>query len=499
LRLISALAEGADRLAAREALRLGAELDVVLPFPREDYEKDFPDAVADFRELLSMARVFTLDGLRDGGAAQTESYEAAGRFVVGNCDLLLAVWDGARARGRGGTAEIVSYAIRVGVPVWWIDANGEAEAKMLRNALDFNFLERAPMNEAAGSALGEWMDRAISPPHSTVRAQSGCVGWIAGLIRRRVAVERGSLERFLKETPRRLPLMLWAGSKNVRLAPAASDGERYWTDRLVAADEESKACGERYLTSYALGAVLALIAALAFAVLAAQTASKLESALTIGVVFMALFGAAALGVANQVYRWRERWTCYRRLAELFRAQYVLSPLGRALPRRHVAPLDELPSHGEWVAWYFSAALRAKEFPSGDAGSAKTRALEIGRSLIEQERNYHRARLANMRAARGKARALTEIFFAFAVLAALGELLLVVGVVGPSFTPGGLFGAFLLAGAGALGGLFARSSLSRLARQSAFMLRVLDVARENLEAIAAASARPLGSLALGRAL
>ena len=237
LRLISALAEGADRLAAREAIRLGAELDVVLPFPREDYEKDFPDAVADFRELLSMARVFTLDGFRDGGAAQTESYEAAGRFVVGNCDLLLAVWDGARARGRGGTAEIVSYAIRVGVPVWWIDANGEADAKLLRNALDFNFLERAPTNEAAGSALGEFIGRAISPPPSTVHAQSGCVGWIAGLIGRGCGPEGGSLEEFLDANAKTLTADVLGGveeRQKFRSArtPAISDRERYWTDRL---------------------------------------------------------------------------------------------------------------------------------------------------------------------------------------------------------------------------------------------------------------------------
>ena len=120
-------------------------------------------------------------------------------------------------------------------------------------------------------------------------------------------------------------------------------------------------------------------------------------------------------------------------------------------------------------------------------------------MIEEKTNDHRARLAKMRAASSKAWALTEILFALAVLAALGELLLLVGVGGPSFTPGGLFGGFLAAGTGALGGLCAHSLLSRFAQQSAFMLRVLDLARENLEATEAASARPLGSQELGRAL
>ena len=101
LRLISALAEGADRLAAREALRLCAELDVVLPFPRKDYEKDFPDAVADFRELLSMARVFTLDGFRDGAPRRRKATRrrAASSWAIATCCLRSGT-----ARERAGAA-----------------------------------------------------------------------------------------------------------------------------------------------------------------------------------------------------------------------------------------------------------------------------------------------------------------------------------------------------------------------------------------------------------
>ena len=52
--LLSALAEGADRLVAREALDAGFSLVVPLPMPREEYEKDFvtPQSLAEFRSLL---------------------------------------------------------------------------------------------------------------------------------------------------------------------------------------------------------------------------------------------------------------------------------------------------------------------------------------------------------------------------------------------------------------------------------------------------------------
>ena len=36
------------------------------------------------------------------------------------CDALIAVWDGERARGQGGTEEIVAYAQEQGVPIAWV-------------------------------------------------------------------------------------------------------------------------------------------------------------------------------------------------------------------------------------------------------------------------------------------------------------------------------------------------------------------------------------------
>lgn len=52
LTLLSPLAEGADRLAARVALESGVRLIVPLPMPRELYERDFPTSRAEFDRLL---------------------------------------------------------------------------------------------------------------------------------------------------------------------------------------------------------------------------------------------------------------------------------------------------------------------------------------------------------------------------------------------------------------------------------------------------------------
>ena len=55
--LLSALAEGADRLVARVGLAAGARLIAVLPMPRSLYEIDFksPVSLEEFAKLVQQA------------------------------------------------------------------------------------------------------------------------------------------------------------------------------------------------------------------------------------------------------------------------------------------------------------------------------------------------------------------------------------------------------------------------------------------------------------
>ena len=106
LRLLSPLAEGSDRLVADEALKAGYRLYAPLPFAQTEYEKDFPDTRDDFRALLAKAEVLELDG---GRAVANESYQEVGRFVVRNCDLLIAMVEMANAK-RASAAPPKSFA-----------------------------------------------------------------------------------------------------------------------------------------------------------------------------------------------------------------------------------------------------------------------------------------------------------------------------------------------------------------------------------------------------
>jgi hypothetical protein len=127
LTVISPLAEGADRLVAREVLkRPGARLEAVLPLEPDAYAADFerPGSRAEFEALLSLAR--TRRRL-PAYPSRAEAYAAAGRFVVDHCDVLIAIWDGDKENGQGGTAEIVQYARDSCRPLFWVRSDLRAE------------------------------------------------------------------------------------------------------------------------------------------------------------------------------------------------------------------------------------------------------------------------------------------------------------------------------------------------------------------------------------
>ncbi len=122
--VLSSLAEGADLLVAEEILKMAdAELEAVLPLALEDFLRDFSTAKAKSRFQKLQGRAGKTIVLRkaspDSGREdfREKAYEEAGRYVVDHCDLLIAVWNGKPARGRGGTAEVVAYARSIGRPL----------------------------------------------------------------------------------------------------------------------------------------------------------------------------------------------------------------------------------------------------------------------------------------------------------------------------------------------------------------------------------------------
>lgn len=109
---VTSLAVGADQLLAQLVIARGGRVHAVLPF--RDIERSFADdALAAYRQLVSHAEVEVLNQ----NGTDEDAYLAAGKRVADLADLLIAVWDGESAKGKGGTADIVRYAAHRNVPL----------------------------------------------------------------------------------------------------------------------------------------------------------------------------------------------------------------------------------------------------------------------------------------------------------------------------------------------------------------------------------------------
>jgi len=103
----SSLAEGADQLFAFAVLAAGGRLHAVIP--SQGYERTFQSdqARATYAALLALADDLTTLAFPE---PSEDAFLAAGHAIADRCDMLIAVWDGQEAAGKGGTGDVVRYA-----------------------------------------------------------------------------------------------------------------------------------------------------------------------------------------------------------------------------------------------------------------------------------------------------------------------------------------------------------------------------------------------------
>lgn len=117
--VVSSLAEGADQECTKIAVELGLSVRVVVP--SADYISTFEGAAREcFLELLANAQSATTLSY---DRPSEDAFLEAGKQVADESDILLAVWDGQPAAGKGGTADVVNHARAHGkrVLVIWPD------------------------------------------------------------------------------------------------------------------------------------------------------------------------------------------------------------------------------------------------------------------------------------------------------------------------------------------------------------------------------------------
>jgi hypothetical protein len=550
LRLLSPLAHGTDRLVAKAALHLGYALHVPMPFSRDEYETDFQDPERpgalpltdnqkEFEGLFERAADWlTLDGTH---ADKDRAYEGVGRFVVRHSDLLIAIWDGKPAAGRGGTAEIIEYAAGNGVPVWWIHATDESRRPTwIADVLDLR--DPQPATTSAKDQLKSYLGRQIRPPRSE---PVHCRGWVEKLARLGLDPTVSPLAQYYAERPRPVPrrwrihnwLLRWASGCN----PPWTEGRRpkdpvaaYWFDLYRPADERAGEYAKRYRSTYVWIFILAT-----FALLLGVSANVFHSGLEMlaisvpdekAVIFFLGNGLAfvltflefvLLGIIFSIVLfalrrdWHRRSIEYRLLAELCRKQQVLAPLGNAVSlgavRHIVNRLDSdlesrtevesvgMPDRAAWVAWLFAACQRAAPLPRGEAEKLLPEAVDQGlvEGLINEQLQYHRGRYEMAREA-DKTFEFYGGWTFVAVIVAVVAKLVAIGGNWNSFCEL-LFGSLAVAFAAvaaAFVGIRSYAELQLLAEQSQHMLDELERARARIERVRKDVPRPMAFYDLG---
>jgi hypothetical protein len=527
LTLVSPLAEGADRLVAELALKAGYELVCPLPFPRDEYVHDFAtaDSRADFERLLAQAngRVLALDGQR--GDEADRCYEAVGRLVVRNCDLLIGIWDGHVGGGRGGAADTIRYSASFGPPVVWLHATDpDAAPRWIEEAHD---LRHGATAHAAADRLGPYLDRLLTPPaaprhsgqHSLLHSSAHLARTRCEAALRRMAGRppASPLTTYLNE--RRHPAwgpwllhgwlirVLSGGHKApwTEPRPPTEPLARAWFDRYQPADERATEYAKRYRSSYVWAFLLAAVALVGAAVALTMHQWEGRKAIATGLELAALVLILALVLTDGMVGWQRRALEYRLLAELCRKQQALAPLGWSVPRAGAWATTAAQDGGAgdpaaWVGWLFSAWLRETPLPTGTLDKDRVDAARQAalRDLIDDQIAYHDAREAQYRSAGGRLVIAGEVLFVLVLLLVGCKLWLLRGSPPDGWLVGlGLAGAILPALSAAFVGIRAYAELELLAEQSRAMLKTMCHAGDQIKELDPAA--PIASQALGSAL
>jgi hypothetical protein len=423
---VSPLAEGSDRICAEIAVKKGVPLASPLPLQIEDYKQDFrskispPTSVQDFERLLKLARqeggVVELEGKGGAEHERNASYLAVGEFVLRHCDMLIAVWNGDREAGVGGTGEVVRKAHALGLPVIHVQSASPHGITIREGNAETT--HQAFSDEALTALISRHMLPKVRPSHHTPSLSA----LFMRVVRRYLFLGAPSASAadheenhkylepaqtyFLKEPLRHTgdepdflykgpfkPAMPWYARALASVFPlfARLFGKPWFFGEKVAvvepelrppptgpnqptvrylflqyqrADALATFYAQLHRSAFMLVYGLSALA-LIFAVLSlfANDESHKEHhlmTLFIGLELSTLFFLGALVFADNDGRWRDRFLEYRLLAELLREADLLAQIGRPMPFNRIDDMvEDLPGRA-WVMIVFRAIVRSAE-------------------------------------------------------------------------------------------------------------------------------------------
>ena len=444
LYFVSALADGADTLAAKRALADGWRLLAPLPFAKEDYAKDFStEDREEFEALLQQANaVVSLDGLRTSPMLEEQAYLQAGVVTVDQSDLIIAVWDGEEARGVGGTAMIKEEALSLGKPVIWINALADEPPKFLHS--------RGVGDDFSAEVVFDIIDQCVAPPPGDEVEHAFSGDNTHALAAYRVFTQErahnfnyGSFYQFwdklfLGKWPFNIKLSYKTPLQDILLAREStlakklksSEHDQQVFDNLIIprfawADHLAVHYGNLYRSSYYFNYLFAAVAVfLALLDLVAGEFGFGNKTIWIGIEVTLICLILFVTTAGKRGRWHEKWIDYRQLTEELR-QYRLYYLTLERGAGDDLMKGEAGEAASWVDWYLAATRREAGMTSGDFSAASIRIIAdtVLNEEIRPQIAYHHKKAGMLHVIEHRLHHLGEYAFGATLFVCLFYLLL----------------------------------------------------------------------------
>jgi hypothetical protein len=347
--VVSAQAEGADRLVAKLATKEGFEVWTVLPTAAGEYEKDFvtEDSRNEFHRMIEgSARILNasdLSRLNPEFAERPQIYVNAGYEICRLSHALLAIWDGQESDRLGGTAQVVGA---------FLTGRFADAAKTSLSFPDCGLVFHVPVGtESTESVLDDQHSRTLVPHLGDAGKPFLPQG--EHELRRRFTAGLHGLDSFNRRAKDLLPQ---PDNKADELLPRAFAWRddavlTNWLSLYSVADTDSYAAMNR--RHRALKAVVILFAL-------SMMATLLYGGLITGSSWPLLLGLALLSVSYLVYRSHRGseddnvWIGCRALSEFLRVAISWRACGIQEPYHHVIadeqilPMDWLGMASRWI-------------------------------------------------------------------------------------------------------------------------------------------------------
>jgi hypothetical protein len=431
--MISALAKGSDRIVAKRVLqRPDSVLQAVFPMDLEEYSKDFSSDPADLREFEALRARDpnpTVLGVSDKSKQdssnapesqedRTEKYYKAGIWVVERCEILVAVWNGKPARGRGGTGDAVAAALRRGRRVFWINADDpEAGAQVIvpaRNKKSSGARESTGGKESTGSGADDippWEAKGLP---RTARELSRNFHQLSAYNR-----DRACDDACCEESARQYAEELKEKAEKAGLHPEHLDPViKEVVPRYARADALAVFYQKLHRHS---GIFLYCLAAFAVTTAVVQHLFFLQFPWLILLEVLAMIMALVLLRVTRAEGWHQKWLFDRQLAEQYRTVTFTSLLGERPkarpdeePKAFRTSVDAmLPFYRGPEGWILDVSSRVCEAVSQAVGKVTT--VEPLKSFlvtawIEDQAKWHESQAVKNRRARSRAHGLGLTLF-----------------------------------------------------------------------------------------